>query len=166
MHRPSGQGRPYGRGGPVFFGRLPRRFRFFGRRRRYGDSFHHHGPRQRLCHLDYWLHSRRALRRRFFVIFDLRFSLRHQIGYIMTVVPPQLYRDIFVNRAGVGLLLGDTQFREQLQNFVSLYFQLSSQLVNANLSHKNSCLRHRRIVRSNYSLRPSFRVSSRPEPSG
>jgi len=165
MHRPSGQGRPYGRGGPVFFGHLPGPFRFFGKRwRRYGDSLHRHGPRYRLCNLDRRLHPRRARRRGFLVMFNFRFCLRRHIGHIMSVVPPQLDRDIFVNRAGVGFLLGNTQFREQLQNFVSLYFQLPSQLVNANLSHKNSSLRHKRIARSNYSLRPSFGVSSGPEP--
>lgn len=82
----------------------------------------------------------------------------------MAVVPPQLDRYIFVNRAGVGFLLDNTQFREQLQNFVGLDFQLPSQLVNSNLSHKNSSLRHKRIAKSNYSLRPFFGVSSCPEP--
>jgi hypothetical protein len=72
------------------------------------------------------------------VIFDGWFYLGRQIGDFVTVVPPQLDRDIFVNRAGVGLFLGNSQFREQLQNFVSFYLQLPSQLVNANLSHKNS----------------------------
>jgi hypothetical protein len=72
------------------------------------------------------------------VIFDGWFYLGRQIGDFVTVVPPQLDRDIFVNRAGVGLFLGNSQFREQLQNFVSFYLQLPSQLVNANLSHINS----------------------------
>jgi hypothetical protein len=85
-------------------------------------------------------------------MFDLRFGRRRRIGHIVTVVPPQLDRHILVNRAGMGFLLGDAQFREQLQNFMSFYFQLPSQLVNANLSHKNSSLRHRRIARLNYSL--------------
>jgi hypothetical protein len=80
---------------------------------------------------------------------DFRCHLLRQIGYVVTVVPTQLDRHIFVNRAGVGLFLGNSQLREQLQNFVSLYFQLPRQLVNANLSHKNSSLRHRRIAQSN-----------------
>jgi len=71
-------------------------------------------------------------------MFDGRFYLGHQIWDVVTVVPPQLDRDIFVNRAGVSLFLSNSQFREELQNFVSLHFQLPSQLVNANLSHKNS----------------------------
>jgi hypothetical protein len=64
-------------------------------------------------------------------------------------VPAQLDRHIFVYRAGMGLLLGNSQFREQLQNFVGFYFQLPRQLVDANLSHKNSSLRHTRIMKSN-----------------
>jgi hypothetical protein len=82
-------------------------------------------------------------------MFDSWFYLGCQIGNVVTVVPPQLDRDIFVNRAGMGLFLGNSQFREQVQNFVSLYFQLPSQLVNANLSHKNSSFSHMRIAQSN-----------------
>jgi len=76
-------------------------------------------------------------------MFEFWFCFGHHIGHIVTVVPPQLDRDIFVNRAGVRFLLSDTEFREKLQDFVGLYFQLPSQLVNANLSHKNSSLRHK-----------------------
>ena len=100
------------------------------------------------------------------MLFRLCSVLRQKVGHIMAVVPPQLQRYILVNLAGVRLFLGNAQFREQLQNLVSLHFQLPRQLVNTNLSHKNSSLRHKRIVQSNYSLRPSFWVSSGPEPSG
>jgi hypothetical protein len=82
-------------------------------------------------------------------MFDGWFYFGCQIGDFVTIVPTQLDRDIFVNRAGVGLFLGNSQFREQLQDFVSFYFQLPSQLVNANLSHKNSSFSHRRIAQSN-----------------
>ena len=150
MHRPAGERRPDRRCGPVFFCyRLGRLDLFCRGGRRHCDSLYHSGPRGRGHDLNYRFHSRCADDGCFWVIFDFRFCLRLHIGHIVAVVPPQLDRDIFVNRAGVRFLLSDTEFREKLQNFVSLYFQLPSQLVNANLSHKNSSLRHKRIVKSN-----------------
>jgi hypothetical protein len=150
MHRPSSQRRPDRRCGPVFFHKcLGRLHLFWKRRRRYCDSFYQAGPGRLLHVLYYRFHSRCARGRCFLVMFNFRFCLQRQIGHIVTVVPPELDGDIFVNRAGVGFLLSDAQFREKLQNFMSLYFQLPSQLVNANLSHKNSSLRHKRIAKSN-----------------
>jgi len=49
--------------------------------------------------------------------------------------PPDLQRYVVVERTGMGLLIGDAQFWQQIQNDVRLDFELSSQLVNANLTH-------------------------------
>jgi len=43
---------------------------------------------------------------------------------------------IVVHRAGVSLLLGDAQFREFVDQFVSFDLQLSRQHVNADLIHR------------------------------
>ena len=58
------------------------------------------------------------------------------IGNLMTEEPAQFEGNIFVDRAGVGLLLGYAQFGKLVQNLVCLDFQLPSQLINANLLHK------------------------------
>ena len=42
-------------------------------------------------------------------------------------------RDVVVDRTGVGLLLGDAQLREPVQDLVGLDLKLTGQLVNPNL---------------------------------
>ncbi len=42
---------------------------------------------------------------------------------------------VVFQRAGVGLLLGDAQFREYFDDGVGFYFQLPGQLVDANFTH-------------------------------
>ena len=54
----------------------------------------------------------------------------------MAEEPPQFDGDVFVDRAGMGLLLGYAQLGELVQNLVRFDFQLPSQLINANLVHK------------------------------
>ena len=49
---------------------------------------------------------------------------------------PHLKRDIVVKRAGVGLLVVDSQFGQQIEDHVRLDLEFASQLVNANLTHK------------------------------
>jgi hypothetical protein len=44
---------------------------------------------------------------------------------------------VFLNRAGVSLLLGDTYFRKNLQDYMGLDLKLAGQLVNANPAHTN-----------------------------
>jgi hypothetical protein len=43
------------------------------------------------------------------------------------------FRDIGGNRAGVGLFLGDTVLRQQVNNGFRLDLQLASQLINSDL---------------------------------
>ncbi len=62
-------------------------------------------------------------------------------GILLTFrrVEPKLAADlkryVVIDRAGVRLLIIDAQIREQLQNFVRLYFELPCQLVDSNFTH-------------------------------
>jgi hypothetical protein len=47
----------------------------------------------------------------------------------------EIQHHVVVERTGVGLLIGDAQFRQQLQNDVRLDFEFPSQLVDANFTH-------------------------------
>jgi hypothetical protein len=68
--------------------------------------------------------------------FDLGlFVFRGGVRHVESVKPSQLDGHVFVDGAGMRLLLADSQFREPVENLVSLYFQLASQLVDANLFH-------------------------------
>jgi hypothetical protein len=49
---------------------------------------------------------------------------------------PQFFGDVVVHRAGVSLLLGDAQFREFVDQFVSFNLQLPCQHVYADLVHR------------------------------
>jgi hypothetical protein len=42
---------------------------------------------------------------------------------------------VVIERAGVRLLVGNTQLRQRLKNHVGLYFELSGQLIDANFTH-------------------------------
>jgi len=55
---------------------------------------------------------------------------------LLTVEAPQPDRNVFVDRAGVRLLFRHAKFRQPVQNFVSLDFQLPCQLVDSNLLHR------------------------------
>jgi hypothetical protein len=44
-------------------------------------------------------------------------------------------RRVFVQRAGVGLLLGHAQLGEQVENALRLYLELSRQLINPDFAH-------------------------------
>jgi len=67
---------------------------------------------------------------------DLRFGFRFQIGHIESVQPAQLDSNVLVDGAGMGLLFRDAQFREAVEDLVSLHFQLPRQLVDSNLLHR------------------------------
>ena len=58
----------------------------------------------------------------------------------MAEEPPQFDGDIFVDRAGVGLLLGHAQLGELVKNLVRFDLQLPSQLINANLVHRDKTI--------------------------
>jgi len=49
------------------------------------------------------------------------------------IIGPDLVYDIVVHRTGVRFFVGYSQFGQQLEYALGLYFQLSSQLVNSNL---------------------------------
>jgi hypothetical protein len=66
--------------------------------------------------------------------FELAAGWRFRI--LVPVVAAQLEHYVVVQRAGVRLFVGDAQFGELLQYFVSLNFQLPRQLVNSDLSHR------------------------------
>jgi len=48
---------------------------------------------------------------------------------------PYLYRLMFFNGTGVRLLLGDTDFLENIENSFAFNFQLPGQIVDSNLGH-------------------------------
>jgi hypothetical protein len=48
----------------------------------------------------------------------------------------KLQRNFVVQRAGVGLLVRDSELRQQLKKYIWLYFELASQLIDANFTHR------------------------------
>jgi hypothetical protein len=50
-------------------------------------------------------------------------------------MPPDLFRDIFVDRAGMRLLLGNTELRQDCNNRAVRLFAFSRQLVNPDFLH-------------------------------
>jgi hypothetical protein len=54
---------------------------------------------------------------------------------------PHLFRLVFLERAGMGFLLGDSYFRQYIENGLALDFELSGQIVDSNLTHQPSLLR-------------------------
>ena len=51
----------------------------------------------------------------------------------------QRNRDVFIHRAGMGLLLLHSQLRQEIEYDARLYFQLTRQLVNPNFLHRRNC---------------------------
>jgi hypothetical protein len=56
-------------------------------------------------------------------------------------VGADLLRLVLFERAGMGLLLGNPDFRQHIENGFAFYFQLSCQIVNSNLTHPPFILR-------------------------
>ncbi len=54
----------------------------------------------------------------------------------LTETAAELQRNFVVQRAGVCLLVRDSELRQQLQEDVRLYFELASQLIDANFTHR------------------------------
>lgn len=48
-------------------------------------------------------------------------------------------RFVVFERTGMCLLLGDADFGQRIENRFALYFQLSCQIVNSNLTHPPLC---------------------------
>jgi hypothetical protein len=59
-----------------------------------------------------------------------------RFGGFAAIMAAKLDRRVFVHGAGVRLFFSDAEFREQVQYFVGLDFQLPRQLVNSDLSHR------------------------------
>jgi hypothetical protein len=66
--------------------------------------------------------------------------------------PADLQSDVVVERAGVRLLVGNTQLRQRFQNHVGLDFELASQLIDANFTHTMTFRRseNKRAVFTNF----------------
>ena len=61
---------------------------------------------------------------------------RTGLGGLATRQPgANLQNDIVVEGAGVGLLIMNTQFGQQIENHVRFYLEFARQLINANLTH-------------------------------
>ena len=54
----------------------------------------------------------------------------------VTEKAPQLYGDVVIDRAGMSFLFGNAQFRQLVEDLVGLDFELASQLIDANLTHR------------------------------
>jgi len=65
---------------------------------------------------------------------------RFEVGNIEAIEAPQPDGYIFIDRAGMRLFFGDAEFREAVENLMSLNFQLPGQLVDPNLLHRKSNL--------------------------
>jgi hypothetical protein len=52
---------------------------------------------------------------------------------------PQFDRNVFVNGAGVRLLLLHSQFRQKIENDARFHFKLTRQLVDPNFLHRRDC---------------------------
>jgi hypothetical protein len=54
--------------------------------------------------------------------------------------PPDLQGHVVVQRAGMCFFVANTEFWQQIKNYVGFHFQLTRQLVNANLTHRGRTL--------------------------
>ncbi len=96
---------------------------------------------------------------------EFRFRGRRHIGRTLARVgepAPHLQGDVVVERAGVGLLVVNPQFGQQIEDHVGLDLEFTSQLVDANLNHKwrSGGIGHtHRCLMPNLSVRPEFSQS-------
>ena len=74
-------------------------------------------------------------RGRFSLDFYFRF-LRRFRRLPLTETAAKLQRNLVVQRAGVGLLVRHSKLGQQLQEDVRFYFELASQLIDANFAHR------------------------------
>jgi hypothetical protein len=61
---------------------------------------------------------------------------------IRTEVRPHLNGFVIFNGTGMGLLLGDPDFEQHVENRLAFDFQFSGQIVNSNLAHPLCFLRN------------------------
>ena len=92
-------------------------------------------------------------RRRFSLGFYCSFlrSLRCRLPLAETAA--KLQRNLIVQGTGVRLLVRDSELRQQLEENVRLYFELASQLIDANFTHT---VTPRRILLLRPALKPGF----------
>jgi hypothetical protein len=64
-------------------------------------------------------------------------NFRLRLGRKKSKKPPQPDRSFLVNRAGVGLLLSDTELGEHLKQLGRLYLEFPRQFVDSDLTHKD-----------------------------
>jgi hypothetical protein len=64
------------------------------------------------------------------------FAAGWEFPLIVAVIAAQFADYVVFQRTGVRLFIGDAEFGELLQYFVSFDFQLPRQLVNSDLSHR------------------------------
>jgi hypothetical protein len=83
-----------------------------------------------------------------------------------TVKRAQFDGDVFVDGAGMRLLLRDAQFGKALEDFMSLDFQLPRQLVDANLLHRTTVFVHLEPRGLHYASRSSTVPDTGPVVSG
>jgi hypothetical protein len=70
------------------------------------------------------------------LLLDCRLRMLILLAHASSCYPAaEIQHHVVVERTGVRLLIGDAQFRQQLQNDVRLDFEFSSQLVDANFTH-------------------------------
>jgi hypothetical protein len=107
-----------------------RRLRFGFSRRGFGERFG--GDRRRLAlgdRMDAWRRGRFRL--------DFYFMLRRRFRRLpLPETAAKLQRNLVVQRAGVGLLVRHSELGQQLQEDVRFYFELASQLIDANFTHR------------------------------
>jgi len=132
------QGRTYGCAGrELRFGRC-------GRRVRFGCSFRfrRHGRDRGLlglrnahgCLVPPGLDNvRRLFLKRFVVV---TFGGEPLYRAVEAKLAPDLQSDVLVDRAGVGLLLGDAEPRQEVEYRMWLYFELPRQLINSDFLHR------------------------------
>ena len=53
-----------------------------------------------------------------------------------TEVGAHLFRLVFLQRAGMGFLLGDSYFGQYIENGLALDFELPGQIIDSNLTHQ------------------------------
>src|SRR5579863_989068 len=109
-----------------------RRLRFSLSRSGFGECF---GGSRRTLALEDRLDARGRGRLR--LGFGFCFSFPRRFSRLtLTETAAKLQRDLVVQRAGVGLLVRHSELWQQLQEDVRFYFELASQLIDANFTHR------------------------------
>ena len=79
---------------------------------------------------------RRRSRRSCFLLLRRRFCRRFRLA---RDAPLDLRDHLIFERAGMRFLLGDPELGQQIEDHVGLDFKLTSQLIDADFTHKEAC---------------------------